>query len=226
MPVFINPSPRRGQAGVVQSVDGSGWGGRPHEDGESASVSIIQGDVHNSSIESLELRAPIVILRRELAQDSAGAGKYRGGLGVTIETLALAPGMFTVPGSEITRKLCPPWGLWGGRSPVESKKFLATNGDEEYQEVVAVRRTPVTAGGRILTTGSGGAGWGDPLERSAEVVLEDVLDGHVSRDAAFEDYGVVLTGKPLVIDVDATKQRRVELAESRATDGEKAKSDE
>ena len=58
----------------------------------------------------------------------------------------------------------------------------------------------------------GGAGWGDPLNRPAEQVLEDVLDEYVSVAAARDAYGVVLKGTleefDLAIDVEATRELR------------------
>ncbi|MEM8683894.1 MAG: hypothetical protein AAGF72_10700, partial [Pseudomonadota bacterium] len=59
---------------------------------------------------------------------------------------------------------------------------------------------------RIVT--SGGGGWGSPLDRPAEQVLEDVLDGFVSPESALEDYGVVLGADGESLDEAATAERR------------------
>jgi N-methylhydantoinase A/oxoprolinase/acetone carboxylase beta subunit len=58
----------------------------------------------------------------------------------------------------------------------------------------------------------GGGGWGSPLERAAEQVRDDVLDGFISAESAARDYGVVLTGDLADVDVAATNARRNELA--------------
>jgi N-methylhydantoinase B len=42
-----------------------------------------------------------------------------------------------------------------------------------------------------LVTGTGG-GWGDPLERPMEAVVEDVRDGFVTLEQAERDYGIVV----------------------------------
>jgi N-methylhydantoinase B len=63
---------------------------------------------------------------------------------------------------------------------------------------------------RIMT--SGGGGWGSPLERAAEQVRDDVLDGFISAESAARDYGVVLTADLTDVDVIATDARRKELA--------------
>jgi N-methylhydantoinase B len=60
---------------------------------------------------------------------------------------------------------------------------------------------------------AGGGGWGDPYERNPTRVREDVARGYVSREAAEDDYGVVLDAT-LAIDADATARlRRAKLAE-------------
>ena len=79
---FFGLDPRNGRDFVLQTIEGGGWGGRPWEDGESASVSVCQGDVRNAPIETIELKTPVLVEQRALREDSGGAGKYRGGLGM------------------------------------------------------------------------------------------------------------------------------------------------
>src|SRR6266849_701345 len=80
--VFFGVHPKTKRRFVVQSIEGGGWGGRPTEDGEPATVSVCQGDVRNGSIEGIELKCPVLVESRGLRQDSGGAGKFRGGLGI------------------------------------------------------------------------------------------------------------------------------------------------
>jgi len=56
-------------------------------------------------------------------------------------------------------------------------------------------------------TGSGG-GYGDPRRRVPEAVLDDVLDGLLSKEAAREVYGVELGGTPLRVDEPKTSKLR------------------
>jgi N-methylhydantoinase B len=71
---------------------------------------------------------------------------------------------------------------------------------------------------RVVTTGGGG--WGDPLEREPELVARDVTEGRVSREAARDDYGVVLrTRAPsegYELDAAATAKLRSDLRAQRA----------
>lgn len=67
---------------------------------------------------------------------------------------------------------------------------------------------------KIETTGGGG--WGDPLEREVENVLQDMRDGRISLAAAYEDYGVVFTGEAEAIDKVASESRRAALTVARS----------
>src|SRR5258708_37090128 len=92
------------------NIFGGGWGGRPHEDGESASVSICQGDVRSAPVELQEIQYPFLIERFALRTDSGGAGEYRGGVGV--ELTYRAP-QKAVPPGHAQRPKDPPRGLRG-----------------------------------------------------------------------------------------------------------------
>jgi N-methylhydantoinase B len=79
----------------------------------------------------------------------------------------------------------------GEREPLPSKKMIVLHPGDQLWEYI-----------------SGGAGYGDPLDRDAGLVLADVRDGKVSRDSALDTYGVVLTADGIAIDEVATKVRR------------------
>ena len=74
---------------------------------------------------------------------------------------------------------------------------------------------PMKAGQRIVYDYGGGGGWGDPLDRDVQAVLDDVLDEYVSVDAARSEYGVVLEGSleelTLEIDTASTEKLRAEM---------------
>jgi N-methylhydantoinase B len=186
---FFGVDPATNRRFVTQTVEGGGWGGRPDADGQSAAVSVCQGDVRNAPIESLELKYPLRVVRRELRPDSGGAGRYRGGLGMTTEMQNLVDGTwsFTVP----PREKCPPWGLFGGGVARTGGIELRDGPDLAYQGIGSGRR-PVRAGASVRIMSGGGGGWGDPLERPIEEVDADLLDGFVTAEAAEEQYRVVV----------------------------------
>jgi N-methylhydantoinase B len=191
---------------VAQGIEGGGWGGRPTEDGASASVSVCQGDVRNSPVESLELRFPMRVEKRSLREDSGGAGKYRGGLGQLTEIRNLVKGSWRL--SMAGRHLCPPWGLWGGEAGPPGGHALQKPGSEEFEPVNGREDVPEGAVARIFT--GGGGGWGSPFERPLDLLASDLAGGYVSPDSAVEHYGVVLDADGGV-DVEASERRRGEL---------------
>jgi N-methylhydantoinase B len=196
---------------VVQSIEGGGWGGRPFEDGESATVSVCQGDVRNGSIEGIELKCPVVVESRSLRQDSCGPGKYRGGLGIDMRVRNLVEGRWNF---EHARRLqCPPWGLWGG-GPGEPGGYLLRLPQENDFKLMVGSHIPVPVDAEAIVRTGGGGGWGDPLERDPELVRADVVEELVSLDAARAQYGVVLS-RELSVDLPATKTLRQRLRSER-----------
>ena len=73
----------------------------------------------------------------------------------------------------------------------------------------------------LVTRSSGGAGWGNPLNRDPERVRLNVRDGFLSIQRAQEVYGVALTQRdkdnPETVEVDykATKKLRETMTTSR-----------
>ena len=187
--IFTGLHPRTGQRFVVQSLEGGGWGGRPFEDGPSASLSVCQGDVRNAPIEAIELRCPVVVERRALRPDSAGPGEYRGGFGVEVVVRNLVRGKWNL--WQARRRSCPPWGLWGGKAGEPPDYLLKTPHDDGFRSVDVVLHD-VPADSRAAIRTSGGGGWGDPHKRDPQAVLRDVRDGLVSVEAARREYGVVI----------------------------------
>jgi N-methylhydantoinase B len=184
--VCFGTDPKSGKRFVIQSIEGGGWGGRPFEDGESGSVSVCQGDVRNNPIESIELKAPLLVEKRALRTDSGGAGKYRGGLGTDLQIRTLSEVQWNLP--QHRRRHCLPWGLWGGQDG-DLSDYLVKLPGKDWESVDVVRYT-VPPDTKVLIRTPGGGGWGNPKERDPQKVRWDVLEGFVSPKAAKEIYGV------------------------------------
>jgi len=206
--VFFGRNPKTGKAFVVQSIEGGGWGGRPTEDGESASVSVCQGDVRNGSIEAIEMKTPVLVERRGLRADSGGPGQFRGGLGLDVHVRNFVEGRWNL--HNPARVECPPWGLWGGKPGNTSKYLLKLPGENEFQ-VKDQTRYPTPADAEVIVRSNGGGGWGNPLDRDPERVRGDVIEGYVTFLHARSDYGVVLNSKDNSIDLAATRKLRAEM---------------
>jgi len=203
--VFFGTDPRTNQPFVTQSIEGGGWGGRPTGDGESASVSVCQGDVRNAPIEKMELRWPILIRRRELRTDSGGPGQFRGGMGVEIEVEGLVEGHWSL--TDMGRQAYPPWGIEGGKPGATSASLMKLPTEDAFKPANVVRHL-VPAGTAAVIATAGGGGWGDPLHRDPKLVQQDVLDGFVTIDSAARDYWVVIDPQTFEIDTAATAALR------------------
>ena len=168
------------------NIFGGGWGGRPHEDGESASVSICQGDVRNAPVELQEIQYPFLIERFALRTDSGGAGRHRGGLGVELTYRALQVLLANV---NCERTKDPPWGLDGGKpGAVNEATLIRRDGSERKLN----KATGVTDGGRrpadLLAPPAAAAG-AIRARASATPSPTTCAPAMSRRDAARRDYG-------------------------------------
>ena len=209
--VFFGLHPKTKRRFIVQSIEGGGWGGRPFEDGESATVSVCQGDVRNGSIEGIELKCPVLVESRALRPDSCGAGRYRGGLGLDMKVRNLVEGKWNF--ERTRRSKCPPWGIAGGTAGEPGGNLLKLPGEKAFKWITGAN-IPVPLNSQAIVRTGGGGGWGDPLERDAALVAADAAEGLISRRAARELYGVVLQGS-MSLDEGATQRLRDRLRSRR-----------
>ena len=209
--VFFGVHPETKRRFVVQSLEGGGWGGRPTEDGESATVSVCQGDVRNGSIEGIELKCPVLVESRGMRTDSCGAGKHRGGLGLDVRVRNLVEGRWNFEHTK--RQNCPPWGLWGGKAGAYGGYLMRLPGETEFKEMRG-SHVQVPIGAEAIVRTGGGGGWGDPLERDPAHVAHDVREELITPDAARRDYGVVVSAKG-ALDGAATSSLRAQMAAAR-----------
>jgi N-methylhydantoinase B len=165
---------------LLLNIFGGGWGGRPHEDGESASVSICQGDVRNTPIELQEIKYPFLIEQHALRADSGGPGRHRGGLGLALTYKCLQKCKANI---NLERTRTPPWGLHGGRDGAINLGVIRRRNGEEIM-VRKATEIELEAGDSVLFLTAGGGGYGDPSERDRDELARDVAEGFVSREGA------------------------------------------
>ncbi|MBM3487121.1 MAG: hydantoinase B/oxoprolinase family protein [Alphaproteobacteria bacterium] len=205
----ILPKERRFYLGIM-GPQGGGWGAKLTEDGLSATVCLNDGDTHNGPVEQVEAKYPIIIERHALIQDSGGAGRHRGGLGIEKIVESRAPMNF---GTQVDRVHCPPWGLAGGLAGFGNKVRLRRAGKEpEDFSNAKVLAAVLREGDATILCSGGGGGFGPPHERPAAHVAEDVRQGYVSIEAAARDYGVIVDPETFAVDEAATAARRAVLA--------------
>jgi len=171
---------------ILMNIFGGGWGGRPNEDGESASVSVCQGDVRNTPVELQEIKYPFLIDEHRLRRDSGGAGRFRGGLGLEITYRALQGCKANI---NCDRTRDPPWGLHGGLPGETNKAIVRRAADGAETVVFKATEIEIAAGDTVTFLTAGGGGYGDPRERASDAIAADVAAGTVSPPAAEADYG-------------------------------------
>jgi N-methylhydantoinase B len=199
----------------MREVLGGGSGGRPYADGEDT-IHVVP-DSRNLPTEFSESRFPFVVERLELAIDSGGPGRYRGGLGYEKHIRMLRNAHFM---SIADRSILSCWGVAGGRAGRPFSVTIDPGGPREREVDALADAEPVTAGEVIRIRTTGGGGWGDPLDRPVEDVLRDLRWGKVSVAGARDDYGVVVTGEAdnPALDEAATAALRDEMRQARTGD--------
>jgi N-methylhydantoinase B len=109
----------------------------------------------------------------------------------------------------------PPFGVLGGMAAAPVDSFVVRDGKEiHFATPGKVGGFPMRAGDMVVLQSAGGGGYGDPLERPAEEVAEDIREGYVSAHQGREHYGVLLR-EDGSLDEAATRALRAEIAEKR-----------
>ena len=187
----------------MEIFEGS-YGGRYGMDGMDA-VDTLYANTRNNPIEDIESHLPLRVRRYELREDVCGAGRWRGGLGSVREFEYLTDGGGSVEGEGHGYR---PWGFRGGGDGRPASLVLERADGSRSGLPSKVPHTVVTAGDCFVCEGPAGGGYGDPLERDADRVLEDVLDGYLSPETAERDYGVILAAGGRAVDEAATAAAR------------------
>jgi N-methylhydantoinase B len=181
---------------------GGGYGARAASDGPDA-VQTHGQNTENAPIEETEVNYPVRITRYELVEDSEGAGKFRGGLGLRRDYFFDHEPTFTILAD---RDREGPWGLFGGLAGHVAEYIL--NPGTNAQRLGSKSTLELHPGDVVSYRTCGGGGFGSPFERDPLLVLRDVREGKVSAARAREIYGVVIDTVNWVVDVQETERLR------------------
>jgi N-methylhydantoinase B len=209
----VHPETKRFYAGYF--TDGVGHGGNPAGDGHPIKNEL-GGNCPAIPVEVFETKYPYLVVERSLQPDSGGPGKNRGGMGGRWLLRVTAPEILV--SSVMDRLKTQPYGLFGGLPGAAGGLYARRRGEAEFKTFVEAFGTAspgkfsgivLREGDEVLIVGPGGGGFGSPLQRSPENVLEDVREGQVSLVAVERDYGLVIqeTGGALQIVRDVRDER-------------------
>jgi N-methylhydantoinase B len=191
---------------------GGGWGAKYNDDGMNATIAINDGDTHNSPTEQVEAKFPLLVESYRLRDDSGGPGKFRGGLGTEQVVRALATIAFD---SQIERVECRPWGLFDGLSGAGNQVSLQRVGEDEVSFPSGkVMSRLLQVGDKYTLRSGGGGGFGSPLERDIDAVVNDVRQGYILIDSARANFGVVIDASTGRADREATAILRTSMRQA------------
>ncbi|MBY8825513.1 hydantoinase B/oxoprolinase family protein [Sphingomonas colocasiae] len=190
-----------GKAWIITDGILGSWGGRSGKDGVDG-ISSPGTNLSNQPIELIEARMPLRVLSYAFAQDSGGAGKYRGGLAMVRSYEMLADEGLVQLRSDRRDHL--PVASSGGLPGSPSYTWLEDGGAARLLPVMPMGPIAISAGARLVHLAAGGAGLGNPFDRDPQAVLGDVLDERISPDMARDAYGVALDTAGRSVDAAAT----------------------
>jgi N-methylhydantoinase B len=197
--------PVKGAGYVMYQISGGGYGGNADHDGLSNGCSTI-GISKSQPVEVMEQYYPILFKRYALHDGSGGAGERRGGLGLHYEVELLrgeARASFVMDHGRFG----PPGVLGGGDGGANLVKVHRGGGTLIPEHLSKDQDIPLRPGDRVEVMTPGGGGYGDPLARSAALVVRDVGRGYYTAEQARALYGVVLRADGAVDEAATTKLR-------------------
>ncbi len=203
----IRPS---GDYWVFLEVNEGAYGGRPRSDGPD-SIDNLMANTRNNPLEDLAIHLPMICDRYELRDDVLpGAGRYRGGIGVVKSQRVLTDAFIT---HENERHHDVPWGIFGGGPGATGKVEIYNVSDPDNIQDMPAKFSgiKINAGDVHAFYAPCGGGYGDPLERPASQVLEDVLDDFCTVEHARKAYGVVVDLTTETVDESATESLRAQI---------------
>ena len=232
---------------LAYSINSEGQGGRPTMDGVNAFGFPWCVFGRTPDVEEMELDLPIMIPLSNHWKDSCGHGKYRGGVGtVQIWVTHHVPQIFFMAIAD-NSKMQTPQPLFGGYAPctvpgisirgadimermaegdnsltmelydILSNKTIGGNWQNEF----FARATTMFNQNDVITFGfaTGGAGYGDPLDRDPALVVQDIRDEIISDWSAENVYKIVYDKNTLKVDKVETEKLRAETRKQRVEGG-------
>ncbi|MCI2421361.1 hydantoinase B/oxoprolinase family protein [Saccharopolyspora sp. K220] len=201
--------PRTGKPWLEATNEAVGFGATARADGEDGIMHLSEPGCRNNPVEVLETKSSMIIDHYGYRPDTAGPGKFRGGVGVSRGY------RFTAPSTGIClvyKTKSPPWSINGGGEGEPNRIVL--NAGTEHERVQGGSYNLMSAGETLTNDTGGGGGFGNPFERDPQAVARDVRNGFVSVAAARKQYGVAVDPVDFTVDGPATEALRGEAGAS------------
>jgi N-methylhydantoinase B len=178
---FSGTDKRTNNPYVYVETIGGGAGARYNKDGLDA-VQVHMTNTSNLPVEALEMEYPLMVEKYALSENSGGAGKYRGGMGIVRTIRILDESEDTVLVSASTeRSVSRPWGLEGGQGGGNASIKVYRDGDllldHPKPRNVALQKGDVI---QMVTAGAGG--YGPVTERDPELLRRELREGIIDEN--------------------------------------------
>jgi N-methylhydantoinase B len=199
---------RTGGGSMFPDLYASGWGARPDKDGVEGAMPLVMSQFMSTPTEAFEREVPLMLEGCGFVPDTGGAGKFRGALSLYRSWRFLADGQVLL---RTIRQGSLPFGRSGGSDGTPNRLYLISNGDGgKIRELprVMVNDFRVRKGDVLVHVQHGAGGYGDPLERDPQKVLEDVLDEKITAAYAEREYGVAIDARAERVDEAKTRSLR------------------
>jgi N-methylhydantoinase B len=177
---FSGTDKRTNNPYVYVETIGGGSGARYNKDGMDA-VQVHMTNTSNLPVEALEMEYPLMVEKYALSENSCGAGKYRGGMGIVRSIKITEKSEDTVLVSASTeRSVIRPWGLEGGKSGGNSSIKVFRDGkvisDKSKPRNIALKTDDIV---QLTTAGAGG--YGPVSERDPEILRKELREGIIDE---------------------------------------------
>ncbi len=218
-PATAGFNPRTGRPfGEIHFMSKGGGGATQGFDGwDHIGTVICLGGLRSPDPELHELVNPYFIEEFEFLPDSAGAGEWRGGMGVKYLWRVDADDIRCANFGSGTKTTTAPFGLHGGLGGLRNSELLYEV-DGSASEVIINSVIALKRGQKMEIYSGGGGGFGDPWARDTGKVAADVRDGLLSLERAREDYAVVINPESFDVDTQATTMLRADKGSAISSD--------
>ena len=188
---FGGHDPITDQPYTFYETQAGGFGARPTKDGLDG-VHVHMSNTLNTPVEVLETAYPLRVVRYLLRQDSGGAGRVRGGLGIRRDIQVRG---HTAQFSLLAdRHQSRPYGLDGGGPGAPGAAYRVT--DDEQTKLPAKTTLSLQPSTVISLRTPGGGGIGSPQDRDPSAVRADLQLEKISAEHARTAYGLSPGGDP------------------------------
>jgi N-methylhydantoinase B len=188
--VLAGIHPDTGELFLLVEPQAGGWGAGADKDGESGLVCVGDGETYIIPVEVCETRYGVLVDQYGFDITEGGEGEFRGGRGLVRDYRIVADqAWFT---GTFGRHKYLPWGLKGGAQGSRNyTKMIFADGRKSDIFGKSAQYHMKKGDVARLITGTGG-GYGDPMDRPGEKVVQDLKNGYITPEIAEKAYGVVV----------------------------------